>query len=105
VTGIRRDLSNSLQMSRGDNGARVSLTNLVIMSNPALLCRMILNYGVGSAEESVVRFFESYGTVVAIGKPGEGLATPGAARLYLSDDRWQDAVRSELYKAQVVLMQ
>jgi hypothetical protein len=76
------------------------------MSNhPVRLLRMVLDYGVGTSEESLVRYFETFGPVIAIGKPGERLATPGASRMYVEDARWQDAIRAELERAQAVVVQ
>jgi hypothetical protein len=45
------------------------------------------------------------GPFVAVGKPGESLATPGAARIYLSDEEWQTGVASLVRRAAAVVLQ
>jgi hypothetical protein len=41
--------------------------------------------------------------MIAIGRPGEKLATLGATRLYVNDDEWQDKVLEMVEKADIVL--
>ena len=48
---------------------------------------------------------QRFGPVIAIGKPGEHIASPGAARMYVDDASWQDTVLYEMRRAQVVVMQ
>jgi hypothetical protein len=55
-------------------------------------------------EEQLVSAFTELGLVVAVGKPGEDLPKAGAIRLYLEDDKWRDAVRELMAKAQQVVM-
>ena len=43
-------------------------------------------------ESGIAAGFRGAGNLVAIGRPGEKLATPGAARVYVGDDEWQDKV-------------
>ena len=43
-------------------------------------------------ERSLVFALKQAGPVIAIGKPGESVALPGAHRDYVSDDDWQDKV-------------
>ena len=43
-------------------------------------------------EQSLVFALKQAGPVIAIGKPGESVALPGAHRDYVSDDDWQDQV-------------
>jgi len=45
-----------------------------------------------------------FGDLVAIGKPGETLPTPGAARLYASDAEWQKDVTSQMQNARLVVI-
>ena len=40
------------------------------------------------------RWSGGYGPFLAIGEPNEGLPQLGAARAYLSDDKWQEQVRA-----------
>ncbi|MFI1168607.1 hypothetical protein ACH4UM_34840 [Streptomyces sp. NPDC020801] len=55
-------------------------------------------------EEALVRRFRHFGRVVAIGRPGEELPLPGAARAYLPLDDWQDSVSGLIAGAHVVLL-
>lgn len=44
-------------------------------------------------EELVAAALDGHDQLIAIGRPGEPLPELGAARVYLPDDRWQEAVR------------
>ncbi len=44
------------------------------------------------------------GDLIAIGEPGEELPKPGAARVYISHDGWQDRVEAEIRKARLVVV-
>ncbi|WP_424893182.1 hypothetical protein [Streptomyces sp. XH2] len=55
-------------------------------------------------EEALVRRFRHLGRVVAIGRPGEPLPLPGAARAYLPVDDWQDTVSELIGGAHVVML-
>ncbi|HEX2786260.1 MAG TPA: hypothetical protein VHN36_21980, partial [Ilumatobacteraceae bacterium] len=50
--------------------------------------------GTDPFEESVAWELNSYGPVVAVGRPGRSLATLGAAREHLSDETWREQVAS-----------
>src|SRR6185295_1561727 len=41
---------------------------------------------------------------LAVGEPGEGLPQLGAARAYLPDDRWQEAVVNWIRQSQLIVM-
>ena len=56
-------------------------------------------------EEQLVAVFRRFGPVVAIGRPGEAIATAGASRAYLGDDSWQDFVLARIDAAQLILLQ
>jgi hypothetical protein len=45
-------------------------------------------------EEQLADVLRPFGELVAIGRPGESLPTPGAARIYTSDEEWRDVVRT-----------
>lgn len=47
---------------------------------------------------------ESIGPYIAIGRPGENLAGIGAARVYVSDDDWQDKILEYFHRSQMVIM-
>src|SRR5262249_17444579 len=50
-------------------------------------------------------FFKRFGPFVAIGRPGERLAHPGAERIYATNDTWRAEVRRLLGSAQTVVLQ
>jgi hypothetical protein len=54
-------------------------------------------------EERVVKILNKLGPVIAIGRPGEELPTVGAARFYVSDDRWNQKVAEIVSVAQLVI--
>ncbi len=54
-------------------------------------------------EERLVHALEPIGPVIAIGRPGDTVGYGGAARLYVSDDHWQDAIR-DLMKIAVAVV-
>ncbi len=57
-----------------------------------------------TTEETLWSAFKKLGRFVAIGSPGEKLATPGADRLYVEDHVWKESVESLLRDAQVVVV-
>jgi hypothetical protein len=58
--------------------------------------------GTDPFEESVAWELNSYGPVVAVGRPGRSLASLGAAREHLSDDTWKDQVASRMEEAGII---
>jgi hypothetical protein len=55
-------------------------------------------------EEAVAWEFATYGPVVAVGRPGQSLASLGAAREHLSDDTWQEQVALRMHDARAVVV-
>lgn len=55
--------------------------------------------GADPFEESVAWEFDTYGPVVAVGRPGRSLASLGAAREHLADDVWQAQVLERMAAA------
>lgn len=55
-------------------------------------------------EEQLARAVAPFGRMVALGRPGDRLPEPGAARHFSSDERWQAQVRAGLEKANLVLL-
>jgi hypothetical protein len=51
-----------------------------------------LLWAIKSEEEQLAEVLLPFGELIAIGRPGEGLPTPGAARIYTSDEEWKDVV-------------
>lgn len=56
------------------------------------------------SEEALCDALRGIGPVVAIGRPGEYLPEAGAARLYVDDQDWQQAVRHFLEAAAAVVL-
>ena len=56
-------------------------------------------------EEQIARVVRRAGPLVAIGRPGEAIATGGAIRAYLTDANWQDFVLERIGEARCVLLQ
>lgn len=56
------------------------------------------------AETRLVPGLERVGPVLAIGRPGERLTVPGAARLYVGDDDWKQVALSLMRQAVLVLV-
>lgn len=63
-----------------------------------------LGLEMATEEEQLVEVLKPIGPLVAIGKPGESIAVPGAARLYLSDAEWQSKVLDLMSRAQLVVL-
>ncbi len=103
LTGVRLHASGA--WANAAEGGRVAAKDLLLISHPVRLLRMFFDYGASSSEEALVRFFESYGPVVAIGRPGEATPNPGSERIYVADGAWQEAVLSELQNAQAIILQ
>ena len=57
-----------------------------------------------SDEEKIANCFQGYGTMVAIGKPGEKRPPGGGFRLYVGDDQWQSVVGHLMDRADLILL-
>jgi hypothetical protein len=55
-------------------------------------------------EEQLARAVAPFGRMVALGRPGDPLPEPGAARHFSSDEHWRAQVRAGLEKANLVLL-
>jgi hypothetical protein len=60
--------------------------------------------GFSTEEEQMGAVLNAIGPFIAIGKPGEKLPELGAARTYVSDDQWQDAIAQEMARAALVVL-
>ena len=60
--------------------------------------------GLASEEEQLADVIRPFGRLVAIGRPGEGLPTPGAARMYVADKAWQTLVNEQMSLARLVIV-
>ncbi|HWM19836.1 MAG TPA: hypothetical protein VNO51_09125 [Ilumatobacteraceae bacterium] len=58
--------------------------------------------GADPFEESVAWELNSYGPVVAVGRPGRRLASLGAAREHLPDETWRDQVAARMEEAGII---
>lgn len=104
LSGVRPD-SGFSHAGVGHEYGRLNATDILMSMHPTRLLRMFFGIGIDTSEECIVRFFDPIAPIIAIGKPGEGIATPGANRMYVSDDDWQIAVTRELERAQAVVLQ
>jgi hypothetical protein len=55
-------------------------------------------------EEQLADVLRPFGELVAIGRPGESLPTPGAARIYASDEEWKDVVKRQMQTTRLVVI-
>ncbi len=62
-----------------------------------------LNSPLANAEQRLVARMRKVGPVIAIGRPNEMLPALGAARFYVSHDRWQEKVSDVARVAQLVV--
>jgi hypothetical protein len=73
--------------------------------HPVRMIKLLIGRPLDSSEEQMSGFFTQFGMFVAIGKPGEEVATTGAARMYVGNDEWQSLVVDLLSTSQIVLLQ
>jgi hypothetical protein len=69
--------------------------------------RLSAGFGVHSAKTSetlLVKALNKVAPVIAIGRPGEELPEPGAARLYVPHDAWQAVVGTLIHHARAVVL-
>jgi hypothetical protein len=55
-------------------------------------------------EQRICDVMKHYGTVVAVGRPGEKLPAAGSHRLYIADEDWRSVVGALLKRADLILM-
>jgi len=60
--------------------------------------------GLQSEEEQLAEVLQPFGELITIGRPGESLPTPGAVRIYTSDEEWKDIVKRQIQAAQLVVI-
>ncbi|MBI2513977.1 MAG: hypothetical protein HYV96_18555 [Opitutae bacterium] len=74
--------------------------------HPLRVVRLFIGRSSDTAEEQLAGYFNRrIGPFVAIGKPGEHVATAGAARLYVGQGEWQAKVLELLEKSSAVVLQ
>lgn len=64
--------------------------------------KSIKNYTI---EEELAIVLNEIGPVITVGKPGEKLPLPGAARTYLKKNKWQKKVTDLMLKSKLVVLQ
>ncbi len=62
-----------------------------------------LSFPINPWESGIAAAVQKVGDLIAIGKPGEKLATIGASRLYVSDEQWQEKVIEMVEKSEMVI--
>lgn len=72
-------------------------------SDPSTLLKK-LGSGFTTEEEQLADVLRPIGELIAIGRPGERLPVPGAARLYVSDSEWQSAILDHMSSARLVVL-
>lgn len=73
--------------------------------NPVRLIRLLFSRASDHVEEQLASTLNHVGPFVAIGQPGERLALGGAARLYVGNDEWKNAVERLTTEAAVIVLQ
>src|SRR5262245_32747131 len=63
-----------------------------------------LDLRLATEEEDLEAAVSPLGDLIAIGRPGESLPTPGAARMYCTEDEWQNAVCQRMRVAPLVII-
>ena len=70
-----------------------------------ILSTAFMAFPQATLEEQLADVVRPLGDLVAIGRPGEGLPEPGAARMYASDEEWKEVVnRRQLLAARLVII-
>ena len=64
----------------------------------------VLASGLSTDEEQLADVLRPFGSLIAIGKPGEPLPLPGAARIYASNDEWKSIVLQRMQSASLVVI-
>jgi len=72
-------------------------------ADPSTIVRGLMQ-GFTTDEEQLADVLRPFGDLIAIGRPGESLPLPGAARMYASDAQWQDAVIVRIAAAPLVVV-
>jgi hypothetical protein len=65
---------------------------------------MAKRLGLSTEEEDLAEAVRPFGDLIAIGRPGERLPLPGAARTYFTNDEWQTQVLERMSQAPLVIL-
>jgi hypothetical protein len=63
--------------------------------------RAVLDF---SLETRLAKHFSRFGPFIAVGSPKESLPQPGAARIFLPHDQWQDRILAWMQEAELIVM-
>ena len=83
----------------------LSSGNWLLCLHPVKIAKLFFNAERHSVEELLSAGFRERGPMVAIGRPGEILESPGADRMYVADDKWQEVVLEYLESSQAIVIQ
>lgn len=72
---------------------------------PVRLLRSLFGLISPNTELQLANFFREFGPFIAIGRPGEQLATIGADRVYVGNDEWKKVVTDFLEQSRFVVLQ
>lgn len=81
---------------------RLPLASIVTARRPML--ELFSLRGADPFEEAIAAELDTYGPVIAIGRPGRSLASLGAAREHLPDATWQEQVAERMAGASTVVV-
>ena len=73
-------------------------------AHPLRLLRSLCGTVTPTTEVQLARYFREFGPVVAIGRPGELIATEGVAREFVDTKDWQDFVRELMKRCRFVVL-
>lgn len=93
-------------------GSRTSLHRLakklirwLYRFHPLFLVRLILGQPNETSEQQLGAYFKHHGQFVAIGRPGERFVTTGAARMFVTNEEWQQTVLDLMEESNFVVLQ
>lgn len=99
-------LANYFSQTLSTGVRRLPLPLRVIYEfQPLRLLRSLFGRVTPTTELQLAAFFRKFGPFVAIGKPGERLATFGADRDFVDNDKWRAVVLDYLQQAYFVVLQ
>jgi hypothetical protein len=73
------------------------------LAAPSLIERLLGLIPLANSEQVVTKELRRCGPVIAIGRPGEGLPALGAARFYVTNERWKEKVADIVKVAELVV--
>jgi hypothetical protein len=72
-------------------------------TDPATVVKKLFS-GFTTEEEQLADVLRPFGELIAIGRPGEPLPLPGAARMYATESEWKELVLDRMRAAPLVLI-